>query len=1249
MSVLEPTAADIKGLDDGQLRRLVVRLCEAEAFAQGAPGSSVTAGGHDAAKDGGIDVRLEGERRPGGYLPLGVIGLQVKATEMPERAIRREMRPKDVLRPAIAALAARSGNYIIACSRADHAHAALQKLRDVMRDCLSDLADAERLSVDFYDASRFAAWAARHLGVAAWLLGEAGRDRRGWYPYGPWSNRGEPEDARYLKDDESRLVVGDAREAIAAEDGLTAVRGLMAVDRAAVRLLGLSGMGKTRFAQALFDDRVGDGALPPTEVLYGDAGAAPDVPPLQLARSLARGGEAVFLVVDNCEQDLHRKLVEVQRDPAARFRLLTIDFDVAPDRPDHTTVITMSPAGAGLIDDLLRVRAPRLTHQDRVRIVTFAQGNTRIALALAGDAEPGSLAPLQDQQLLDRLFLAERRPDPELRDVAQVAALAYPIEEDPEGVEVAILANLAGVSPTRFRVRLADLVERGLAQRRGVQTAILPPALALLLAREALARFGEPVLMREIYDGRSPRLAGAAARQLGHLHDVAAARRIAARLLASGGRYASPEDDEDVAMTAVYHLAQLDPAAGLRIAEALVARLVSGAAKNWHNMARRPLVALLRGVAMDARRFPRAIDALMTLASLEADSAGFESVRGVLPAFFRIAHSGTQASPSGRFAVLSRWIAEGDPARAALVRTALSATLDTTIHPPDTPSFAAGPRGQPWAPATSAEQGAWLGAAIETLAQAMTADPEHAPLLRRLYQNRFPDLATTPGMRTAAIAGLRRLSGEGYDPQAWFAVCRALHRIRPRKPAAALIALEAALRPVSLDERFETWVAQPLDGWEDPDDPEADNWEGVMDRARRVGAEVATEPEAYARFVRRALTDHNVSGYLFAEGLAAATSDPEAGWRRLTALAREAPPGGRAWTVVAGYLHAVRKADHERTETWLDELAADPTCRSLVIPIHATGGALDVRGVARLLGVLEAGVDAEVVRLLQRLQFGDLPAEAAAPFLGALLDADDLKAALHLFWTLKPRGPAWPPTLIAQAERVLQMTTLALAQDADHVRRVVEIAEQVLVAPGGEAAAQGLLDRLAAGFAEQDRSARPQGVSALGHVLFTHFPRRVLDTLGILAASADAYDLRRFLRADDQGRVGRAGVETAPLELVLAWVDEDLAERAPIVADIARLSEPSPTGLVWTPLAQGLFDRPGLSEIALDTIEMRLASGFYAGGIANRFRERANLLLSLEDHPQPGVRRWAVEAADRAERQALEYDAADLRSFGRFD
>lgn len=118
-----------------------------------------------------------------------------------------------------------------------------------------------------------------------------GSPLQGWKPFGAWSHPGASEDETYLLDAETRVVRRPAKKgdrAFTPEEGLDTLRKLLSNPGSVVRLVGLSGVGKTRFVQALFDARIGLGSLDPASVVYTNLANNP--------QSLLRIAEACSLV-----------------------------------------------------------------------------------------------------------------------------------------------------------------------------------------------------------------------------------------------------------------------------------------------------------------------------------------------------------------------------------------------------------------------------------------------------------------------------------------------------------------------------------------------------------------------------------------------------------------------------------------------------------------------------------------------------------------------------------------------------------------------------------------------------------------------------------------------------------------------------------------------------------------------------------------------------------------------------------------
>jgi hypothetical protein len=141
-----------------------------------------------------------------------------------------------------------------------------------MWEAVNDLSNAKDLALDFYDQGRVASWVRDHAGMVLWVRAKVGRPLPGWRPYESWAYSPDGIKGEYLLDDGVRVRT----DTDTAEPGLSSIAGIQRIrDRlhrpgGVVRLIGLSGVGKTRFAQALFESRVGDSSLDPGLAHYTD-------------------------------------------------------------------------------------------------------------------------------------------------------------------------------------------------------------------------------------------------------------------------------------------------------------------------------------------------------------------------------------------------------------------------------------------------------------------------------------------------------------------------------------------------------------------------------------------------------------------------------------------------------------------------------------------------------------------------------------------------------------------------------------------------------------------------------------------------------------------------------------------------------------------------------------------------------------------------------------------------------------------
>jgi hypothetical protein len=240
------------------------------------------------------------------------------------------------------------------------------------------------LHVDFYDRNRIATWTQSHPGLAIWVREKVGRGLQGWRPYESWASSPDGLEDQYLLDEKTRLHCGrNDATGMDVLQGINQMRDILRNSRSVIRLVGLSGVGKTRLVQSFFDARVGNNALDPNSVLYTELGYDPSA----MASDLLASRKRAILVVDNCGPELHRRITEVCQRPESRLSAITIEYDVQDDEPEGTDVFRLEPSSIKLLYKLIARHRPTMTGPDIERVAEFSGGNARVALALARSVE----------------------------------------------------------------------------------------------------------------------------------------------------------------------------------------------------------------------------------------------------------------------------------------------------------------------------------------------------------------------------------------------------------------------------------------------------------------------------------------------------------------------------------------------------------------------------------------------------------------------------------------------------------------------------------------------------------------------------------------------------------------------------------------------------------------------------------------------------------------------------------------------
>ena len=121
----------------------------------------------------------------------------------------------------------------------------------------------------------------------------------------------------------------------------TALRDLVAEPRQFVRVLGLSGVGKTRLileALGATEEEVSPGLFLSDLVMYAIQSQVGSHVINEIVQNLADTGARAVVVVDNCHPDTHQVLAGMVLRQGSRLSLVTIDSEIPTGTPDGNTL-----------------------------------------------------------------------------------------------------------------------------------------------------------------------------------------------------------------------------------------------------------------------------------------------------------------------------------------------------------------------------------------------------------------------------------------------------------------------------------------------------------------------------------------------------------------------------------------------------------------------------------------------------------------------------------------------------------------------------------------------------------------------------------------------------------------------------------------------------------------------------------------------------------------------------------------------
>jgi hypothetical protein len=965
--ILTINVGEIQSLNDEQARELVARLVHAEAEKLGAISPAITWGGDQRAKDGGIDVRFAATELDTNsiYLPKKDVGYQVKAEKFPPSKIFGEMTSKGNLSSSIADLLGGGGAYIIASTHDNVSDTSLSARKAKMAEFVNQAGLVSSGSLDFLDARRIADWAEQFPSIVTWIKHTARGSLQGWRPYGPWAYRESDAKAVYLIDDKVKVFAPHADKGCGVLEAIDAIRRDLRAGRI-VRLVGLSGVGKTRLVQALFDPRVSTSmtSLSQDEVIYADLSDHLEPQPTSMAETLVGSRVPTCLVVDNCGQELHKRLAEIVARASPNISLLTVEYDIRDDLPEGTSCYRLEGSSDAVIKKLLARRYVHLSENDIDRVAEFSDGNARVAFALASTPERSDeLAQLTDDALFKRLFHQKQTESDELLRCAEAASLLYSFDCDDtsETSELALLASTVGLSVAVFYRGVAELQRRGLVQQRGKWRAVLPHAIANKLAARALESNPPSLVVDTLLDKASERIAKSCSRRLGYLHNSPNARRIVTEFLKPDGRFDRIEALDDVGRQVLKNVLPVNPSAGL---SALVRTVGRTATSTLEDFAASDLVRIAKSLAYDADMFDDGLRVMMAFAEGDNARGRNSSSHEAIVSLFSCHLSGTHVSPEKRVTSLRELLRSNKPLMRKLGLDALRQALETAhFNSQFEADFGARRRDYGWSPKSREDVVRWYGGftklALETALQADELGREGRILLGRAVRG----LCADAGMINEVEEAGRALAASGGWPDGWIGVRETMHWGKSSLPAeilGRLSAVERLLAPTDLLGEIRSIViargTTTFDLMDGDDDDYVGRRNKILERARRLGCLAANAPTVISQVLPDLLSDRSSETSMsFGIGLGSTLEDPAEVMSEVKGIIARMNAPDVSPLAIRGLLQGWQETNPVKVGMFLDNAVSDPIWGQWFPELQWVIG-LEGEGIKRVFRALRAGI-----------------------------------------------------------------------------------------------------------------------------------------------------------------------------------------------------------------------------------------------------------------------------------------------------
>ncbi len=1248
--ILECSFQDIQALGPLDLTRLLRKLLYLEARTAGIAASAVHTSLKIDVPDGGEDGRVAWQGGPAStdWLPSRFCLFQSKATDLTAAECKQELLRKgtNLLKPRVEEVLDAGGTYVLFLGRScntDQHPERIKKMREAIREAGKTYADSCDLVIR--DANQIAAWATNHLSTVIEVFGLAQKplppSLENWQS---WS--------RFREFSEFEYVAGDP-----ARDGAVAQlrTHLRNSSKKAARLVGLSGLGKTRLALEVF--------RPPNdpasnfeqqalsdEVAYINAEEG-SVDLLRVVHEWRTEGVRGILVVDNCNMELHQQLRRHVEHEDSNLSLLTIgpDPEVAAASTEEFPYIQIGPADDGVIAAMLKQHYSALAEADINFIVKeIARGFPQMAVLVAkARLERQEICETVDDSLLRRMLGAPPDAESPAFQVIRHCALFEQLGIKNAGAdEYKWVSAFSKIDPDRFYEYVEQFKARGIITPHGNFVQVRPGPLAMRLAADWWRQCSPDKATRLIEGDIPDRLAEALCERIRVLDNIPAVRGFVESLCGEKRPFGQAKVlNSELGSRLFRSLVEANPEA---TANALNRAFADWTIDDLKNVGpgRRNLVWALEKLCFWKSTFSIAAPVLLFLAAAENEEWSNNST-GILLGLFKILLSGTQAEPNQRIALADFALAHSDDRCRILGARVLGSALATgrfigRVGPEQQGSRFPEPE---WRPKVYKEAFDYWAEALVRLGRLALQDDSVAEVAKHEISHHIRELTSA-----GRVNELNRVivpiieQCDGFWPAALEQVQHIKEYDWDRMPddgKAMVEKWEKQLEPRHFDKRLILFVSEAP--WESRKTDSGNFVDVAAAKASAFADEAAKDIDLLIPLLPKLLVGNQHQAYPFGNRLCQVLSDPtKIAFAAMDALS-DIEPSKANPTFLTGMFAALYESHPALFESAFTYIEQQSKLRSHISRITRTSP-LAQGYFERILSLVENGLlrPSELQGLSYGRGMDHLASEFVSQFCDRLvaLGPEATWIALDiLFMYAHGNSEKWISCRASFRQIVLTPNILLLDRSSQRfdVHAFGDVVTKLLN-DGDVAVATHISSEIVEICRQEDfqydldHLLRPLVEILITKYLVVSWP---ILAGGLIEDWRTEFHLSHLL-GSRFGMGEHPGLITKlDSEFLLNWCAADPSRHPVLLAKMVNMTDRSEgKSKALTPMTRHLIDRYGSSEDVLDALGVNLGTYSWTGSLVPYYEEQIALLSPLLDHEFSQVRDWASRRISYATEQA---------------